>query len=180
MQMLSSLLSAAPAVPAPAASPAPAGQSAASAPVSGIPDISLSWGSYFEALAVICFVLAVLWAVVWLLKRRSGTGLFASTAPSMRVESRLALGPKKWICIVRCMEKRLVLGVTDKSITLLSETPLSEEELAPAPKKPLFTFAARNKGQTDGAPLPDIMGQTAGSGSGSAFSSFLKRENRQE
>lgn len=175
MQMLSSLLSAAPAVPAPVASPAPAGQSAAA---SGIPDISLSWGSYFEALAVICFVLAVLWAVVWLLKRRSGTGLFASTGPSMRVENRLALGPKKWIFVVRCMEKRLVLGVTDKTITLLSETPLSEEELAPVPKKPLFTFAGRNKGQADGGPLPDIMGQAAGSGS--AFTSFLKRENRQE
>lgn len=98
----------------------------------------------------------------------------------MRVENRLALGPKKWIFIVRCMEKRLVLGVTDKTITLLSEAPLSEEELAPAPKKPLFTFTGKSKGPADSAPLPDIMGQPAGSGSGSAFKSFLKRETRQE
>ena len=170
MQMLSSLLAATPTVPAPAAA---AGKGEA-AP-SGLTDISLSWGSYFEALAVICVVLAILWAAVWLLKRRRGTSLFASTAPSMRVENRLALGPKKWLFVVRCMEKRLVLGVTDKSISLLSETPLTEEELAPAPKKPLFAFAAKNaKGRASGEPLPDLMGQPAPA-TGPAFSPFLKR-----
>lgn len=38
----------------------------------------------------------------------------------MRIESRLALGPKKWVVITRYMDKRLVLGVTDQQINLLT------------------------------------------------------------
>lgn len=136
------------AVPAPATPPA---QGAGNAASSIIPDISLSWGSYFQALAILCFILALLWGVLWLLKRHGSGGLLASSGPSMRIESRLAIGPKNWLYIVRCMDKRLVLGVSDKNITLISESFLTEEELQPAPKKSLFS-RKRAAGQQNEAP----------------------------
>jgi flagellar protein FliO/FliZ len=47
--------------------------------------------------------------------------------PSLRLESRLALGPRKWIMAVRYMDKRLLIGVTDQNISLLATTPLEQD-----------------------------------------------------
>ena len=127
----------------PAGVAVPAAQGAA-APPPVIPDISMSWGSYFEALAILCFVLAALWAVLWYLKRKGGGSIFPSSAPTMRIENRLALGPKKWLYIVRCMEERLVLGVTDKHITLVSQSPLEEEEILADASRGLFGRKDKN------------------------------------
>lgn len=118
----------------PPASPAP--QGAASTAATVIPDISLSWGGYFQALAILCFVLAALWIVLWLV-RRAGNANLAAPA-SMRIESRLALGPKNWLYVVRCQNKRLILGVSEKNISLVSESMLSEEEMRAPAKKSLF------------------------------------------
>lgn len=104
------------------------GGTAAQAPGGGLPDfsgLSISWGGYFEALAILCFVLAFLWAVLWLMKRHKG-GLFSGGAPGMRIETRMALGPKKWIVVARYLDRRLILGVTDERITMLTEMPVEE------------------------------------------------------
>lgn len=153
---------AAPALPAVAAPTQPAGQvnsqtnAPANAPgtASALPEINLSWGGYFEALAVLCFCLAVLWAVLWLLRRRGGLVFSGAHTPGLRVESRLALGPKKWILVVRYQERRLIVGVTDKNISLLTEV---YQEESPAP----------GENGDQGA---------AGSKSGLSFASLLKKD----
>ena len=83
---------------------------------------------YFEAFAILCFLLFAFFAVLWLVKRFFGGGMrFSMSGPELCVESRLALGPRKWIMAVRYMDKRLLIGVTDQSITLLTEAPLDPE-----------------------------------------------------
>jgi flagellar protein FliO/FliZ len=112
---------ASPAMPAVIPSASAAVSANATGTPSALPDINLSWGGYFQALAIVCFCLALLWAVLWLLKRRGGFSLSGASAPGLKVENRLALGPNKWILVVRYQERRLIVGVTDKSIRLLSE-----------------------------------------------------------
>ena len=84
------------------------------------------WSQYFEAIAILCFVIATLWLVLWLIKRRSPH--FGGGSAAMRIESRLALGPKKWVVITRYKDKRLVLGVTDQQINLLTTLDVPEDE----------------------------------------------------
>ena len=114
--------------PALAAESAPLIVSTESTPLA-LPDVSFSWKGYFEALAILCFLLFVFFAALWLLRRfaRGGMPFGVGGGPELRVESRLALGPRKWVIAVRYMDKRLLLGVTDKSITLLTEMPLEPE-----------------------------------------------------
>lgn len=121
--------------PALAAAPAVfAGSGAAAGATDGgsllpaLPGAGFSWSGYFEALAILCLVLAGVWAVLWLVKRRGSGRLFASSTPSMRIENRLALGPKQWLVVVRYLDRRLILGVTDKTVTLVTE--LYEQECA--------------------------------------------------
>ncbi len=98
-----------------------------------------SWAGYFEALAILFFILAALWLVLRLIRRGRGGFLTGAGAP-MRMESRLALGPKKWVVVARILDKRLVLGVTDTQITMLTE--LDADERAPESKS---SFAAALK-----------------------------------
>ena len=123
----------------PATPPAPQGAVASATTV--IPDLSLSWGGYFQALAILCFVLAALWIVLWFIRRTGNSGIGAP--PSMRIESRLALGPKNWLYVVRCRDKRMILGVSEKNISLISESKLTEEEMAAPAKKSLFPMKGK-------------------------------------
>ncbi len=102
-----------------ATAPVSARQSLTSELMNNIQQYAPSWSNYFEAIAIFCFLLALLWLFVWLLRKRSdvrsrqGVGLY--------LESRLALGPKKWLVVARFMDKQILLGVTDERISLLSE-----------------------------------------------------------
>lgn len=159
---------------------APQAQGAASSAATVIPDISLSWGGYFQALAILCFILAALWILVWFI-RRTGTAGVAASSPSMRIESRLALGPKNWLYVVRCQDKRLILGVSEKNISLVSESKLTEEEMKAPAKKSLFTLKGtknlwpvvkKRAAAEDDFPVlqqPEQQGQ-------SAFDSFLQED----
>jgi len=94
-----------------------------------LPDVSFSWKGYFKALAILCFLLCAFFSALWLLRRFSRGGMrLMGGGPELRVESRVALGPRKWVMVVRYMDKRLLLGVTDTKITLLTETPIESEE----------------------------------------------------
>ncbi len=138
---------------APAASPAVdavlpsvAGVVAPSANATSVPGLSapeaiFSWGGYFEALAWLCFALGLLWLILWMVKRRGG-GFGGGSTPGMRIESRLVLGPKKWVIVTRYLDRRLILGVTEQQITLLSEMPVDAPEGAGLPGKQDKTFAA--------------------------------------
>lgn len=76
-------------------------------------------------LAVLFLLLAALWFALRFLKKRGNLRLFNANA-DLRIESRLSLGSKKNLLLVRLPHKRLVLGVTDHHISKLAELPLDE------------------------------------------------------
>ena len=81
-----------------------------------------SWGGYFKGIGALFLILAALWGVVWFLRRRGSLpGLGGLPRDSFSVEAQLALSPKKKIILVRFLNSRLLLGVTDQQITLLKE-----------------------------------------------------------
>ena len=68
-------------------------------------------------------LLGVIFAAFWLLKRygpKIGLGP-GGRGGSLRLMDHLAVGPKKSVVVVRFLNKDLVLGVTDHSITRLAE-----------------------------------------------------------
>jgi flagellar protein FliO/FliZ len=86
---------------------------------------AFSWSGYLTTLAVLFLLLAALWFALRLLKKRGNLRLFSANA-DLRIESRLSLGPKKNLLLVRLPHKRLLLGVTDHHISKLAELPLDE------------------------------------------------------
>jgi flagellar protein FliO/FliZ len=92
----------------------------------------ISWGGYFQALAILFGILALLWFALWAFRRRSDMRVVQGLG--LRIESRFPLGPKKWIVVARCLDKRMVLGVTDHHISLLSEQPLDAPQQTPSPE----------------------------------------------
>ncbi len=81
-----------------------------------------SWGGYFKGIGAMLLVLGALWGVVWFLRRRGSLpGMGGLPRDIFRVEAQLALSPKKKIILVRFLNSRLLLGVTDQQITLLKE-----------------------------------------------------------
>lgn len=86
-----------------------------------------SWSGYFQALAVLFLIVALLWLALWYLKRRGGIKLLTRQG-DLSLENRLTLGPKKSIIVVRFLNKRVLLGVTDQQITMLTELPEDEDD----------------------------------------------------
>jgi flagellar biosynthetic protein FliO len=122
-----------------AASQAPTVTPGAEGPLSiaanslGQVDTLFSWGSYFQALAFLFLIVAILFAALWFLKRKGGLKVLTRQG-DLAVENRLALGPKKSLLVVRFLNKRLLLGVTDQQITMLTELSTDEDDTPlPAP-----------------------------------------------
>ncbi|MDL2271857.1 flagellar biosynthetic protein FliO [Desulfovibrio sp. OttesenSCG-928-I05] len=88
-----------------------------------------SWGGYFQAIAFLFVLIGILWLALWYLKRRGGIQKLGIMPRDMSIESRLALGPKKYLVVVRFLNKRLLLGVSDQQITLLTE--LADDDSEP-------------------------------------------------
>jgi len=86
---------------------------------------AFSWSGYFYAIGALCLILGALWGVLWLM-RRSGKFRFMpshDTFPrdALRIEAQLPLGPRRGLMVVRFLNKRLLLGLSDQQIHLLSE-----------------------------------------------------------
>jgi flagellar protein FliO/FliZ len=80
------------------------------------------WSGYIQALGVLCLLLAALYGVLWAVRRFGAAGRGARVRPGdMKIEGHLALGPKRSVMVVRILNRRLVLGVTDHNINLLTE-----------------------------------------------------------
>lgn len=90
-------------------------------------DAVFSWGGYFQAIGVLFLIIAVLFFALWYLKRKGGIRHLTGHG-DLFLESRLALGPKKALFVVRFLNKRVLLGVTDQRITLLTELPTDEDD----------------------------------------------------
>ena len=87
-----------------------------------------SWGAYFQAIAILFLIVAILFAALWFLKRKGALKLLTRQG-ELSLESRLPLGPKKSLVVVRFLNKRLLLGVTDQQITMLTELPTDEDDM---------------------------------------------------
>ena len=86
---------------------------------------AFSWSGYFYAIGALCLILGALWAVLWLM-RRSGKFRFMplyNTFPrdALRIEAQIPLGQRRGLMVVRFFNKRLLLGLSDQQIHLLSE-----------------------------------------------------------
>lgn len=66
-------------------------------------------------------LLGALYAGFWLLKRYGPRAGLGASRGGLKLESQLMLGPRRGVAVVRFLNKRLVLGVTDHSINLLHE-----------------------------------------------------------
>ena len=82
---------------------------------------AFSLGGYFQAVAVLFLIIALLWLALWLVKKRGGLAKLGLAHENLAIESRLSLGPKKSLVVVRFLNRRLLLGVTDQRITTLTE-----------------------------------------------------------
>ena len=90
--------------------------------VKTLPQAGDMTGALLQVAGVLCLLLAVIFVGFWLLKRfgrRMGLGVFGSG--DLRIEGAMSLGPKKSVVVVRFLNKRMVLGVTDASINLLTQ-----------------------------------------------------------
>lgn len=91
----------------------------------GIGQSSFSWGGYFQAIGVLCILLAALWFGVWLIRKYGKFNFLprpgALPKDALIMEAQMPLGPKKGLMVVRFLNRRLLLGVTEHQITLLTE-----------------------------------------------------------
>ena len=100
-------------------------------PAAALGQSSFSWGSYIQAVGILFLLVAVLWLAVWL-ARRFGKFNFmprpgALPRDALVMEAQLPLGPRKGLMVVRFLNRRLLLGVTDQHITLLTEEQAQHE-----------------------------------------------------
>lgn len=95
----------------------------AAEPVKNLPETGDGiGGAALQVAAVLFLMIAFLYFGFWALKRFGPSGGFGTMGKSdMKVEGQLPLGPKKSVMVVRILDKRLVLGVTDSSINMLTE-----------------------------------------------------------
>lgn len=96
---------------------------------------SFTWGAYFQTIGMLLLLLGLLWGCLWCVRRfglsrrmASSTGLPRN---ALQIEAQLPLGARKGVMLVRCLDKRLLLGVTEQHITFLTEFPLSETSSTP-------------------------------------------------
>lgn len=112
----------------------------------------IAWDGYFESMGVLMLLLVLLWLCFWAARRYGLFSMMPRAAnihrESLRLEGQLSLGPRKGIMVVRCLEKRLVLGVTDQNITLLTELAVDEEESA-AVDKPSVSSSSKPPSMPD-------------------------------
>lgn len=86
---------------------------------------AFTWGGYFQALGILCFLLAALWFGVWCIRRYGKLNFIprpgALPKDALIMEAQMPLGPKKGLMVVRFLNRRLLLGVTEHQISLLTE-----------------------------------------------------------
>ncbi len=130
--------------------PDPATPLAAPLAAPPLADYGLAGTAVHMAVALLAILLFI-FAAYWLLRRygsKFGLGP-VGRGGLLRLESSLSLGPRKNIIVVRFMHKHLVLGVTDQTITLLTE------ETADHDHDPPSGFAATLAAKTRPSPGGD-------------------------
>jgi len=110
-----------------AAAAAPAAAAAATGP-------TLPAGSILQVVAGLAAVLAMVWAIAWLLKRFSP--VHGSRSGLIRVVGGAALGQRERIVVVEIGGTWLLLGVTPGQVRTLHAMPRTEAAVAPGVPAP--------------------------------------------
>lgn len=136
------------------ASAANVGTNIASPPAAqAIAQSSFSWGGYFQAIGILCLLLAALWFGVWLLRKYGRFNFLpkpgALPKGALMMEAQMPLGPRKGLMVVRFLNRRLLLGVTEHQISLLTEDNSHNER--PAKKFQDIMDDARDAGGSAGS-----------------------------
>ncbi len=96
-------------------------------------DSGFSWGGYFQSIGILLFLLAALWLLVWFVRKYGRFNFIPRPGDfphgGLRLEAQLPLGPKKGLAVVRFLDKRLLVGITEQQITLLQEVKDNDESM---------------------------------------------------
>ncbi len=96
-------------------------------------EAGFTWGGYFQSIGILLLLLAALWLFVWFLRKYARFNFIPRPGdfPSdgLRLEAQLPLGPRKGLAVVRFLNKRLLVGITDQQITLLQEVKDNDESM---------------------------------------------------
>ncbi len=96
-------------------------------------DSGFSWGGYFQSIGILLFLLAALWLLVWFIRKYGRFNFIPRPGDfphgGLRLEAQLPLGPKKGLAVVRFLDKRLLVGITEQQITLLQEVKDNDESM---------------------------------------------------
>jgi len=96
------------------------------------PETLFSWGSYFQAIAVMFLLLGILWLGLHLLRRSGKFSFLQNTASlgrsALSIESQITIAPKKSLVVVRFLGNHILLGVTEHNITFLKEVPIHDDQ----------------------------------------------------
>lgn len=118
---------------------------------------AFSFGSYLRALGVLFLAVAVLWFILRLVRRhaKSFSHVRAGLDRSLlRMEAQLPLGQRRGLIVIRFEGQRLLLGVTEHSITRLAAEIPDDDPTADTTNDQNSPFAAimnafgRNKNTT--------------------------------
>ncbi len=87
-----------------------------------------TWLGYFQAILVVGVLLIGMWFLLSFLKKTNRFKLLGNKNPKQELylENQLVLGPRKAICVVRFLNKRLLIGLSDNNINLLTELDVEE------------------------------------------------------
>jgi len=92
---------------------------------------------------------------------RRGLRTMAGSRP-LRVMDRVALGPKKYACVLNACGRHLLIGIGEREITLLMELDLSsDEDTVPDFCAELTQAGRRRQGVREDAPEPAAAATTA-------------------
>ncbi|MCJ2166059.1 MULTISPECIES: flagellar biosynthetic protein FliO [unclassified Pseudodesulfovibrio] len=89
-------------------------------------------------------LLGVIFLAYYLLKRFGVPGALTSGRSGPRLLSRLMLGNRQSVAVIRYRDKDLLLGVTEDNITLLSESQADADEEPPAPVRSFASLLKRS------------------------------------
>lgn len=110
------------------------GANIATDPAAANAQSAFTWGGYIQALGILCLLLAILWFAVWCLRRYGKFNFIPRPGnlpkDALIMEAQMPLGPKKGLMVVRFLNRRLLLGVTEHQISLITEENSSHERPA--------------------------------------------------
>jgi flagellar protein FliO/FliZ len=86
----------------------------------------LGWSDLLRYGASFFFVIALLLALLWALKRLQGGALMARKHQQLQIIEALSLGPRQKLVLIQVADQRLLLGVTAGQIQTLATLPAGD------------------------------------------------------